>query len=1163
VVTLTFIFVGALLPVSAGAVDDSEELTRFGSEGTGAGQLRQPKGVATNFDTGHVYVVDAGNYRIDEFGPWGGFVKAWGWGVADGNAELQTCTTTCLAGLPGSGPGQLGGRFGSDGPAGIAVDSNGDIYVSENSGCTGGACGQKNFRIQKFASSGDFLLMFGGGVDEGPVHPGSLCTAAFIAEGDECGAGHPGTGDGEFAAKPGGNYVAVGPDDIIYVGDKDRVEEFQPNGSYKTSLPLPKPGVVTALAVDSLSHIYLSYAQPVGGVSASGVFELNASGLLIDTLQVDRPAAIAVDLESNVYVVAEPVESEPDAPIERVLQFDATGDRIGECCSPELLPAQNTNEPRYKLTGVGTNSIGDLYVVSAKALGDGAYVKLFGPAPVTFEPPPPSAPTIGASYASSVNTDSATVQAEINPNFWADTSYYVEFGTAPCSSNPCTSKPPNPAPLGAGPVKKLVTSAGVLLAGLQANTTYYYRFVAESGGGGPVVGGDRSFTTEAEPPPLSNPDPCPNAVFRNGPGGRLPDCRAYEMVSPPNKNGGDILALPNATGFSSALDLSSTNGDKATYSSYRAFGDSQSAPYTSQYIASRDSGGWVSEAISPPRGPSFYDEAALNGEYKTFSADLAGGWLLHDANPQLSSDAVDDFPNLYRRDNQLGGYEALTTAEPQHREPRAYRPDLQAVSANGQHSVFRVDDQLTPDAPNLGVRQRLLYESFGGELRLVSILPNGAPSMKASSAGTPAVDEYPDFGASVDHAISTDGSRIFWSESEGGPGKLYVRIDGERTVAVSGSVSSKPARFWTATSDGAKVFFTITEGGPGSLYEFNVDSEEATLIAPKAVGVLGASDDGSSIYLVSEAALVSGATPSKPNLYLYRAGEATFIATLSSADVDTSSGHTLSPVSPAPTYRTARVSEDGSHVAFNSNASLTGYDNLDAKSGKADAEVYVYDAGSEELNCLSCLGSGARPVGREYRAPAAQPLLAAATVPLWQNQLTPSRPLSEDGTRLFFTSFVGLLPRDTNGKADVYEWEEPGTGDCRTDASAFRLAAGGCIGLISTGESPSDSEFLDASSNGNDVFFGTNASLVPQDSGLIDIYDARVSGGFASPPGPAAACEGEACLPSPTAPQVSVPSSSTFVGPGNPRAKKHHRKHQKRKHHKNRHHRHHGKKGAR
>lgn len=104
--------------------------------------------------------------------------------------------------------------------------------------------------------------------------------------------------------------------------------------------------------------------------------------------------------------------------------------------------------------------------------------------------------------------------------------------------------------------------------------------------------------------------------------------------------------------------------------------------------------------------------------------------------------------------------------------------------------------------------------------------------------------------------------------------------------------------------------------------------------------------------------------------------------------------------------------------------------------------------------------------------------------------------------------------------------------------------------LISSGQSLKDSSFIDASPLGNDVFFTTLSSLLPQDPGLIDIYDARVEGGLPAPPQPAAACEGEACQSPPAPPNDPTPASSSFEGPGNvveaaPHKKKKHKKHAK------------------
>ena len=82
-------------------------VSTFGSPGSGTGQMQSPTGVAVAPASGNVYVADTGNDRIDVFGPTGTFMEAFGWGVADGQPRAEVCTTSCQAGMAGSGPGQF------------------------------------------------------------------------------------------------------------------------------------------------------------------------------------------------------------------------------------------------------------------------------------------------------------------------------------------------------------------------------------------------------------------------------------------------------------------------------------------------------------------------------------------------------------------------------------------------------------------------------------------------------------------------------------------------------------------------------------------------------------------------------------------------------------------------------------------------------------------------------------------------------------------------------------------------------------------------------------------------------------------------------------------------------------------------------------------------
>lgn len=145
--------------------------------------------------------------------------------------------------------------------------------------------------------------------------------------------------------------------------------------------------------------------------------------------------------------------------------------------------------------------------------------------------------------------------------------------------------------------------------------------------------------------------------------------------------------------------------------------------------------------------------------------------------------------------------------------------------------------------------------------------------------------------------------------------------------------------------------------------------------------------------------------------------------------------------------------------------------------------------------------------------------------------VTPSvnetRWISADGGRVFFMSPLALVPQDTNGNNDVYEWERPGVGSCPGGGSPE-----GCLYLLSGGTSRDQSLFLDASESGDDVFIDTRAKLVGSDEDdLFDVYDVRV-GGY-TPPAPPA-CTGTGCQGVPGAlPIFATPSSVTFEGVGN------------------------------
>ena len=1056
---------------------------------------------------------------------------------ADGHGAttgLESCTTEsgCRAGQPGFGAGQF---FGA---GGVAVDASGSVYVRE----------VDNRRVQEFDPAGRFILMFGGEVDK--TTGADICTKA---SGDECGAGVIGAGSGEFGAGFA-RGIALNSAGALFVGDVERIQRFNSEGEWQDSVACPGKTIYSLAIAATSGDFYAQVGTPASGgeqdirkldgTSCAENGRLNGSGA--------AQGAVATDTAGNVFI--------KDG--RNVLEFGPDGNPLSpaSCCGGEV-----------EVQGLGTNAIGDLYVASSDSTTGINLVRAFGPAPVDFEGPPPVAPQVTAQFAISVGHGSATVAADINPNFFPDTTYFVQYGIGKCSEGGCAETPVPPADLTKKAVKAPVGTAGVPLAGLEPGTIYHYRFVAQSSGGGPIFGPEAEFTTF---PTGVAPRACANDTYRFGAAAQLPDCRAYEMVSPVDKNNGDIKTLLNITSFTTNLSQSALDGSRFTYSSQRGFADPKAASYTNQYLASRDPiSGWSSEALEPAQTSEFGGNSFENHN-KLFSADLCQSWLVVAAEPELAPGATSGHAELYSRNGGgtcgAVGYQALIQSD------KTSLPLLQGASADGREAIFGTQAKLTEDAAGGGLRQ--IYYTSNGQLRLLCVLPSGLPNKSNCSAGTggnldsstpPLMERL----ASLTNALSADGSKAYWTDlppvaGASGPGKIYLRLkpgaeqstsgcEEEKacTVAVSGTVNQQNARFLRASTDGTKALFEITDGGlAGNLYMFEAEANSSTLIAGKSLGVAGASDDLARVYFVSENVLAgtTGGTAGDPNLY-YRDGEGveTFVATLAPGDVQ--DGDRASNTNSRPIYHAARATPDGRVLTFISSESLTGYDNTDQLNGTADSEVYLYEVGAGGPVCVSCNPSAARPSGRILAPPHfSVPLPAAAWLPFPENSLYTPRVISNDGRRLFFTSFDALLPRDTNGKADVYEWESA-SGQAACDERGAELyvpGSGGCLSLISNGQNSQDSELLDTSANGNDAFFTTSASLLPRDPGQVDVYDARVGGGIAEPPPPPPVCQGETCQPVVSAPVDPTPSSSSYVGPGNEKpakAKKNakHKKHKK------------------
>jgi hypothetical protein len=1158
-------------------------------------------------------VVDLGNHRVDEFTAWGAFRLAWGWGVANGASEFQQCgpqaspPSNCQAGLTGTGPGQIATKSIDA----LAVDSSGAIYLYSVAGCLGGTdCQEQSNRVQKFNADGEFTLMFGREVNltkvalresqeqnAEPVTVSSeeenICTAS---SGDQCGGGKLGDGDGQFGAgplnsiEPFSNDLAIGPGDKIYVGGQERVQVFAASGSFLEAIPVPGEAVRSVATLSDGSLVLIPAGQGAG--PGAVVEHRGPTGTLLCTASVPNALEVA-STQNEVFVLA---GGELGAVEVR---------KLDPACAEDTAFAFSPG-PGSVFSGIGANTVTQdgqpgLYVTGGDATHNG--LEAFSPPPdrpLPFDQVPQVPPSIESQFTGAVSSETAEAFAQINPHFFADTTYYVEYGPEPCgdvTTTTCTKAPLGPALLGAGRSGNPVRTAPITLTGLQPGTVYFFRFVSESEGGGPargvgglegIDGSEAEFSTFA-PQPMG--PVCPNAAFRGGPSAHLSRCRAYELVSPVEKNGGDVAANAAVKNYGTLAEAADS-GDRATFSSVTAFQDPASAPLVSQFLSERTSSGWATQSISAPRGLAILGIAG-RGRYKSFTPDLCGGWFLQDSNLTLTPDAPVGYPEAYRRSNCSDpfSYQALVAAVPQGFPANSFNdPEFSdyveplGSSVDGQFSVFRAPTPLTSNAcKSSGIVQT--YERGPEGVRLISVLPNGKGSCSHSSAGTffGTFDQI-NF-ASTYHAVSSDGSTVYWSENgnttsviagagpdqTGGAGRLLVRLNAQAEPgkcsepgrACTQEVSPAGAVFAAATPDGSQAIYTTNAEGesvPSKLYRYDLNTNTSSLLAeiPAAevgpngyLGVIGASQDLSRIYLVATANFTGGQTNSegqsaqvgRSNIYLYEGGAMTFVATLGKIEGRVNNPSPREggfPASPRPIFRSSRVSTDGSTLAFTSSVQLTKHATADRNSNEPDAEVYMFRAGSGNgtLTCVSCSPSGARPTGQQIGIAenGTIPIWAASTLPGWAESGRHSRLLAEDGSYLFFQSFDQLTPGDHNSAQDVYEWQSAASrAQCNeAGAEAYSAGAGGCLTLISSGTSPQDSELIDASSKGSDVFFMTAASLLPQDPGQVDMYDARRFGGFPAVAGPAQPCQGAGCRVAPPPPGPASPAS-TVKRAGNPK----------------------------
>jgi hypothetical protein len=935
-------------------------------------------------------------------------------------------------------------------------------------------------------------------------------------------------------APPRVSYTSAELQATVDPGGESTFLEFQviPEQRYQENLTEGLPGFEGARAVFGEAEIAGPVIRPVNELSPDTEYRVrllafNASGnaesgtTTFQTLFAPAPTVTispATSITANRAHLSGTIN--PQAPEEGVALFDVKWEFV---CRPschvsgggEIYPDASSHTVEATASGLAAGTEYTIELIATNELTSVAAEESF-----TTPTVGPTVHTLPA-FAIEGGTE-ALIGASINPQN-SPTVYWLEYGptTAYGAALPVTKD----ASAGAG-IEAIVVSRRI--AGLSPSTVYHMRVMAENGIGS-SEGEDLTFETAPPTSPVSQI--CPNQAVRIQQSmQQLPDCRGYELVTPLDTNGAPPYTVGSINGFVANVDGDgfsspplSPNGESYKFTLFStAVPGLEGNGSANQYRAQHGPTGWTSSLTGPTgtqvgiNGPGGYGG---DGGVTTFVVHHNEGRY----SGTLDTGAQESHYLFYPDGRiQLVG-EGTLPAEPDtdgYENGKADQPGAKVrwINAGGSHIIFENNilsqgeeaTKLTPDAPEDGIPA--VYDRTPSGLRVISLLPgNVTPTEKSIFEGS-----------------SADGSAVAFKTGE----TLYVRIGNRETLpVVTGTVS--PGGI---SSDGRWVFYVKD----GDIYRFDTTDQATRQVNNSGDATLAeVSADGSHVYFVSSSLLDgSWGTVGADNLYEWSGAQISFLATITPEDVLrqgnedpdgpprglgkwSEGGASVVFADPAKNgyaaLQTSRSTPSGSAFVFESTARLTGYDNA----GKR--EVYLRTAG-QPIVCISCDPSGAPASGEAS-------LFNEPVRFVGNNAQVPN--LSEAGRSVFFESTEGLVPADSNGVQDVYEWED------------------GHVYLLSAGDGSKPSYLTGATPDGSSVAISTTDSLVSdgQEQGIRAVYAVRTGGGFLAPEDTVGNCGGESCQgEAAVPPPVGSPASSQYVGPKNqspkpkPKKKKHHKK---------------------
>lgn len=1189
-------------------------LFSFNGSETPAGTLGSPSDITVDAASGDVYVADSANGVIDEFTATGGYICQ-----ITGAGESSASPSECDKSHPGAPSGNLSGVRSiavdnSDGPSAgdvysatsdeidkfsptggfmsrillseiesITVDGYGNVWIGRN-GSAEDSIGEGYATITEFAPNGTHLLEFAVSdsrtgimvVDYGTyIYRLSGHTERSEIEADRV------VGDvfGSFSRVESCEFCGVGlatdqSMDHSYVLDRVRINI----GSSQES---SRSGHITEFDQEAREVAQFGSTELEVYTSSEGALAINpASGYIY--------AAFAEGANPSVFVYGP--SPGPRSMLKSPTDIQTRSVTINATVNP------NNADTTYQFEWGASRRYGNDIPIAPAGVGSGtSYVPvgqtITGLTPGTtyhyrivakntdgtttgadgtFTTKP--IPVVDEARSVDVTATSADMVVKINPK-GNQASYHVEYG----ASTSYDQSTPEVA-IGAGEEDVVGKER---LNVLTPNTTYHWRVVVsypEGGSSAQVFSADHQFIYLTE---ASGSTGCADEGLRTGASSSLPECRAYELVTPANKNGavfglGAFILPPSV----------SEDGSRMIAHSIQPLGGAEAASAArllegEPYELARTPGGWRIIPLAPPA-----DKVRINTE---FGANADTGAALF-SGPTLPGNQ-DDF---YLR-HPDGSFVDIGPAYPPSLGavgvplpgPVGFTPEyLRLLYEVGSDHEWGFDTTITVSGP----QPPSLYEYVGSgntEPVLVGVVGGPASTKLESVCGT--------VGGGVlnkMHDISKDGRMVYFtalghdrsgcSAGSAAPAtdQLYARREVSETVPISVRSPSEcsgacitsvagDAEFEGASEDGTRAFFLDTQQltnsatqGSGStwesgcsngaacnlyLYDFSapegnnlitVSTGDTSSVGPRVQGVIATSPDGTHVYFVAEGVLTTapnkfGATAERTadNLYLYERdgrypeGHIAFIARLSK--LDAAQWKTTPPLDD--------VTPNGRFLVFSSHADLT----PDDISPSDAAQVFRYDSESEMLTRISIGERGFNDNGNA----------GAADASIGQESPYRSDPtMSRDADHVFFQSAVGLTPQALNMKQvgtaadqhtptyaqNIYEWVADGVGACRESPGCIYLISDGSD-TTSVGENGGSAvKLIGSDTTGQNVFFSTVDSLAAQDTDTqLDYYDARVDGGFAVVEA-TPECDGETCQGSPSPQLAFGPLSSVLLtGSGN------------------------------